>query len=125
MEFHKCTICGKIVAMVKDGVPDTICCGKPMQKLIPNTSDGAGEKHVPSAQAKDEVLSVKVGAVEHPMTEAHHIEWIAIETTAGNQRKVLDPLGKPEAKFALLPGEKVNAVYEYCNLHGLWRLDMR
>jgi superoxide reductase len=111
--------------MVKDGVPDTICCGKPMQKLIPNTSDGAGEKHVPSAQAKEEVLSVKVGAVEHPMTEAHHIEWIAIETTAGNQRKVLDPLGKPEAKFALLPGEKVNAVYEYCNLHGLWKLDMR
>jgi superoxide reductase len=125
MEFHKCAICGKIVAMVKDGVPDTICCGKPMLKLIPNTSDGAGEKHVPSAQAKDEVLSVKVGAVEHPMTEAHHIEWIAIETTAGNQRKVLDPLGKPEAKFALLPGEKVNAVYEYCNLHGLWKLDMR
>ena len=125
MEFHKCAICGKIVAMVKDGVPDTICCGKPMLKLIPNTSDGAGEKHVPSAQAKDEVLSVKVGAVEHPMTEAHHIEWIAIETTAGNQRKVLDPLGKPVAKFALLPGEKVNAVYEYCNLHGLWKLDMR
>jgi superoxide reductase len=125
MEFHKCAICGKIVAMVKDGVPDTICCGKPMQKLIPNTSDGAGEKHVPSAQAKDEVLSVKVGAVEHPMTEAHHIEWIAIETTVGNQRKVLDPLGKPETMFALLPGEKVKSVYEYCNLHGLWKLDIK
>ena len=46
MQFHKCAICGKIVAMVKEGVPDTICCGKPMTKLIPNTSDGAGEKHV-------------------------------------------------------------------------------
>ena len=38
---------------------------------------------------------------------------------------VLDPLGKPEAMFALLPGEKVKAVYEYCNLHGLWKLDIK
>jgi superoxide reductase len=67
------------------------------------------------------VLTVKVGAVAHPMVDAHHIEWIAVETTLGNQRKELDPLGKPEAEFALLPGEKVKAVYEYCNLHGLWK----
>lgn len=122
MEFFKCDICGKIVAMVKNGAPDTLCCGKPMVKLIPNTSDGAGEKHVPVAEVKGNVVTVKVGAVEHPMVEAHHIDWIAIETTLGNQRKVLDPLGKPEAAFALLPGETVKAVYEYCNLHGLWKL---
>ena len=125
MEFYKCAICGKIVAIVKDGVPDTICCGKPMTKLIPNTSDGAGEKHVPVAMVEGNVLSVKVGAVEHPMTAEHHIEWIALETSLGNQRKMLKPIEKPEAKFALLPGEKVKSVYEYCNLHGLWKLDMK
>jgi superoxide reductase len=124
MEFYKCAICGKIVAMVNDGVPDTICCGEPMAKHVPNTSDGAGEKHVPAANVEGDVLSVKVGTIEHPMVEAHHIEWIAIETSSGNQRKLLDPLGKPEAKFALLPGDKVKAVYEYCNLHGLWKLEM-
>jgi superoxide reductase len=123
MEFYKCEICGKIVAMVKEGVPDTICCGKPMARLVPNTSDGAGEKHVPAAEVKGNVLSVKIGAVEHPMTEAHHIEWVAVETSLGNQRKMLNPLGKPEASFALLPGEKVKSVYEYCNLHGLWKLN--
>ena len=123
MEFYKCEICGKIVAMVKEGVPDTICCGKPMARLVPNTSDGAGEKHVPAAEVKGSVLSVKIGAVEHPMTEAHHIEWVAVETSLGNQRKMLNPLGKPEASFALLPGEKVKSVYEYCNLHGLWKLN--
>ena len=125
MEFYKCAICGKVVAIVKDGVPDTICCGKPMTKLIPNTSDGAGEKHVPVAMVEGNVLSVKVGAVEHPMTAEHHIEWIALETSLGNQRKMLKPIEKPEAKFALLPGEKVKSVYEYCNLHGLWKLDMK
>jgi superoxide reductase len=123
MEFYKCEICGKIVAMVKEGVPDTICCGKPMARLVPNTSDGAGEKHVPAAEVKGSVLSVKIGTVEHPMTEAHHIEWVAVETSLGNQRKMLNPLGKPEASFALLSDEKVKSVYEYCNLHGLWKLN--
>ena len=125
MEFYKCSICGKIVAMVKDGFGDVVCCNEPMEKLVPNTSDGAGEKHVPAAEVKDGVVSVKVGAVEHPMTKEHHIEWIAVETSSGNQRKVLDSLGKPEAMFALLPEEKVQAVYEYCNLHGLWKLDVK
>ena len=124
MEFYKCAICGKIVAMVKEGVPDTVCCGKPMAELVPNTSDGAGEKHVPTVSVEGDVLTVRVGAVEHPMIEAHHIEWIAVETVSGNQRKILDPLGKPEAKFALLPGEKVKGVYEYCNLHGLWKAEI-
>ena len=125
MEFYKCAICGKIVAMVKEGVPDIFCCGKPMAELVPNTSDGAGEKHVPTVSVEGDVLTVKVGAVEHPMIESHHIEWIAVETVSGNQRKILDPLGKPEAKFALLPGDKVKAAYEYCNLHGLWKLDVK
>lgn len=122
MEFYKCAVCGKIVAMVKPGVPDTVCCGKPMAQLVANTSDGAGEKHVPVVEVKDNVLHVKVGSVEHPMLEEHHIEWIAVETVQGNQRKILDPTGKPEADFALLPGDQVKAVYEYCNLHGLWRV---
>lgn len=124
MEFLKCAVCGKIVAMVKDGAPDTVCCGRSMARLVPNTSDGVHEKHVPVAEAKDGAVHVTVGAVGHPMLEEHHIEWIAIVTTAGKQRKILDPLGKPEADFALLPGETVKAVYEYCNLHGLWRLDV-
>lgn len=122
MEFYKCAVCGKIVAMVKPGVPDTVCCGKPMAQLVANTSDGAGEKHVPVVEVKDNVLHVKVGSVEHPMLEEHHIEWIAVETVQGNQRKILDPTSKPEADFALLPGDQVKAVYEYCNLHGLWRV---
>ena len=124
MEFYKCSICGKIVAIVKDGFGDTECCGEPMAKLVPNTSDGAGEKHVPAAKVEGNTLSVQVGTVEHPMTSEHHIEWIALETSLGNQRKMLNPLKKPEAKFALMAGEKVKAVYEYCNLHGLWKAAM-
>ncbi|MCR4911660.1 MAG: desulfoferrodoxin [Bacilli bacterium] len=122
MKFYKCPICGKIIAIVdaKPGVP-TICCGRPMEELEPNTQDGAHEKHIPVYEVKDNVLTVKVGSVEHPMMDAHFIQWIAVQTTMGNKRAVLKPGEKPEARFALLPGEEVIAVLEYCNLHGLYQ----
>ena len=121
MKFYKCEICGKIVAMVKETPVDTMCCGQAMRELVPGTTDGASEKHVPVYTLEGNTVKVKVGSVEHPMTDAHHIEWIAIETENGNQRKELKPGDKPEVAFALLPGDKVKSIYEYCNLHGLWK----
>ena len=121
MKFYKCEICGKIVAMVKETPVDTMCCGQAMRELVPGTTDGATEKHVPVYTLEGNTVKVKVGSVEHPMTDAHHIEWIAIETENGNQRKELKPGDKPEATFALVPRDKIKSVYEYCNLHGLWK----
>ena len=121
MKFYKCEICGKIVAMVKETPVDTMCCGQAMRELVPGTTDGAAEKHVPVYTLEGNTVKVKVGSMEHPMTDAHHIEWIAIETENGNQRKELKPGDKPEATFALVPRDKVKSVYEYCNIHGLWK----
>ena len=141
MRFYKCDICGKIVAMVKSTDVDTVCCGQPMRELVPGTTDGAKEKHVPVYTVCGSTVTVKVGSAEHPMTDAHRIEWIAIETELlvaenvavrvgrdrggkgenGNQRKELKTGEKPEATFALVPYDKVKSVYEYCNLHGLWK----
>lgn len=120
MKFFKCRHCGKIIAVVNERNVPTICCGEPMSEMIPNTSDGAFEKHVPVYEVKDNVVTVTVGEVKHPMMENHYIEWIAIETNFGNQRKVLKPGEEPVAKFALLEGEKVIRVVEHCNLHGLY-----
>ena len=121
MKFYKCEICGKIVAMVKETPVDTMCCGQAMRELVPGTTDGATEKHVPVYTVDGNTVKVKVGSMEHPMTDAHRIEWIAIETESGNQRKKLKAGDKPEATFALVPYDKVKSVYEYCNLHGLWK----
>ena len=120
MRFFRCKHCGKIVALVNDVRVPTICCGEPMEELIPNTQDGTREKHVPVFEVKDRIVHVKVGEVEHPMIDAHYIQWIMLVTNLGNQRKVLKPGQKPEADFALLEGEEVVAVLEYCNLHGLY-----
>ena len=120
MKFFKCKHCGKIIAVVNDKPVPTICCGEPMSELIPNTEDGAHEKHIPVFEVEGNVVHVRVGEVTHPMLEGHFIEWIALETNLGNQRKVLRPGDEPKADFALLPGEKVIRVVEHCNLHGLY-----
>ena len=121
MKFFKCPVCGKIIAMVEERSVPTICCGRPMEELVPNTSDGAHEKHLPVYKVENGICHVVVGEVEHPMLDAHYIQWIAIQTNFGNQRKRLNPGDKPVADFALLPGEKVIAAFEYCNLHGLYK----
>ena len=123
MKFLRCELCGKIVAVVKDSACPTKCCGQAMVEMVPNTQDGAHEKHIPVFEIVENVVHVKVGSVEHPMMDNHYIEWIAIQTNMGNQRKILKPGEKPEADFALLPGEKVVAVLEHCNLHGLYKAE--
>ena len=120
MKFYKCKHCGKIIAIVNDKAVPTICCGEPMVELVPNVEDGAHEKHLPVYKVEGNIVHVEVGEVLHPMLETHYIEWIAIKTNFGNQRKVLKPGDEPKADFALLPGEKVEAVLEHCNLHGLY-----
>ena len=121
MTFYKCEHCGNIIAMVKNtGVP-VVCCGEKMKEIVPGTVDASLEKHVPVFEVKDNVVYVTVGAVIHPMEEKHFIEWISLQTNAGNQRKVLKPGTEPKAAFAICEGETVEAVYAYCNLHGLWK----
>ena len=121
MKFYRCSHCGQIIAIVKGtGVP-VICCGEPMQEIIAGTTDAAVEKHVPVFEVNGDLVTVKVGAAEHPMLEEHYIEWIALKTEKGNQRKALKPGDAPEACFKICDGDRVEAVYAYCNLHSLWK----
>lgn len=79
MKLLKCAVCGNIVEMIEDkGVP-VMCCGKPMNELQANTTDGALEKHVPVAEIVDGSLHVKVGSMEHPMLAEHYITMILVE----------------------------------------------
>ena len=121
VKFYRCAICGKIIVIVKETAVPTICCGQEMAQLIPGTTDGAAEKHVPVVTRKGNIVEVKVGSVEHPMTNEHYIQWICLQTKQGNQRKMLNPTDKPEAKFMIFEDDEIEAVYEYCNLHSLWK----
>lgn len=122
--FFICQHCKNIIQMVEDkGVP-VVCCGEKMKELLPNTTDAAGEKHVPVVAVEGNTVCVKVGEVTHPMLEEHHIAWIYLQTTNGGQMRYLDHTGAPEAVFTLAEGEKAVAAFEYCNLHGLWKKEV-
>jgi len=95
-----------------------------MQELVPNTVDAAQEKHVPVYEINGRKLTVKVGSVEHPMVNEHYIQWIYVRTNNGGQRVCLNPGEAPMAVFDISEGEPVE-VYEYCNLHGLWKAEIK
>ena len=119
-KFYICPKCKKIIAVVKDTPVPTMCCGEKMVEIVPNTSDGAREKHVPVIKVEGTKVTVTVGEVMHPMTEAHYIEWIGIQTKNCNQRKVLLPTDKPEAVFYIAEDDEVKCAFAYCNLHSLF-----
>ncbi len=121
LKFYRCKGCGKIAVILKDSACPTKCCGEPMEELTANTVDAAVEKHVPVVTREGNKLTVSVGAVEHPMLEEHYIQFIALETEKGFRIAYLNPGEKPVVDF--LADEKVTVVYEYCNLHGLWKTE--
>ncbi|MBR2561741.1 MAG: desulfoferrodoxin [Eubacterium sp.] len=123
MKFYRCAKCGKIIGIIQDSACPTMCCGQAMDELTANTTDGAHEKHVPVITIDGSKVTVEVGSVAHPMLEAHYIQWIALETKQGMQRKPLKPDTEPKAVFALAEGDEVVCAYEYCNLHGLWKAE--
>ena len=92
LKYYICEHCGNIITKLKDSKVPVMCCGQKMNELV-----------------------------EHPMVEEHYIEWIDVQTSQGFQHKVLNPGDKPQACFSLCEGETVEAVYAYCNLHGLWK----
>ena len=123
-KFFICKHCGNLVGMVfSSGVP-TVCCGEKMTELVANTTDAAKEKHVPVVTVEGNLVTVTVGSVDHPMLPEHYIQWIYLQTEDGGHRKALEPGQAPKAVFALTEGEKPVAVYEYCNLHGLWKANL-
>ena len=59
--------------------------------------------------------------VPHVMEDAHYIEWILVKGERENREVLLSP--GEEAKF-VAPYEKGALIYSYCNLHGLWKVEV-
>ena len=121
-KFYKCNRCGNVVEKVVDSRVPVVCCGEKMEELVPNTVDASGEKHVPVVtNLGDGRIKVEVGSVHHPMEKEHHIAFIYVETDKGGIR--IDLKDEPVAEVCTC-GAKPLAVYEYCNLHGLWKTEL-
>lgn len=120
-KFYLCERSGEIVVKVRDADAPLECCSEELRELVPGTTEGAEEKHIPVYRVENNVVKVRVGSADHPMLPEHYIEWIFLQTKQGNQWKPLRPGDEPAACFALCEGDRVEAVYACCNLHSLWK----
>jgi superoxide reductase len=118
-QIWKCEVCGNIIEILHEGADSLVCCDKPMILKKPQTQDPEkDEKHVPVIEDK----KVKIGAIEHPMEEKHYIEWIEGVGKNNKYCKVfLNPGDKPEIEFDF----EVKQARAYCNLHGLWKSEIK
>jgi len=117
--LYYCKHCKNLVEVTQIGAEALVCCGEPMTLLKANTTDAAGEKHVPVITETADGILVTVGSVEHPMTEEHHIVFIEVITESEVYRKELKPGMKPQAEFPIKRADVIE-VREFCNLHMLW-----
>ena len=118
-KFYKCRHCGNVIEKIVDSKVPVVCCGEKMEELVPNTVEASVEKHLPVVTRIDDCsIKVEVGSVAHPMLPEHHIAFIYVETENGGIRVNLSD--KPEAVICTCSSRLI-AVYEYCNLHGLWK----
>lgn len=120
-EIYKCEACGNIVEVLHGGAGELVCCDQPMVLLSEKSEDQGQEKHVPVIEKVEKGVKVTVGSVEHPMEEAHFIEWIELIADGKSYRQHLNPGDKPEAVFQVECGTMT--AREHCNKHGLWKAD--
>ena len=123
VKFYKCTKCANLFVKVIEGPCTPVCCGEPCVELVAGSTDAATEKHVPFVTREGGKIIAKVGEVAHPMLDAHYIQFVALATDDRLEIKKLQPGAEPVAEFACNGAENVT-IYEYCNLHGLWKAEI-
>ncbi len=124
LKIYKCPKCGNMVEFIVKKACTPQCCGVAMEEVVANTTDAAQEKHVPVISCEGNLVTVRVGSVDHPMLPEHFIEWVVLVTKEGVFRKAMEPGSEPAVCFALTEGDAPVAAYAYCNLHGLWKAEV-
>jgi len=96
-----------------------------MNLMPEQTAEFKTEKHVPYPTKTANGTNVVVGeSALHPMVDNHYIEWIEIENGSYVNRKYLKPGDAPSAEF-YVPLQKGMIVREFCNVHGLWKFEVK
>lgn len=122
MKFFKCNNDSLVIPVTKNFTNESSL--QNADEITPNSVDAAKEKHMPVVTCTENLITVNVGSVAHPMTEEHSITTVMLETQKGGQYQFLPPDGEPIAKFQVASGDRAVAAYAYCNLHGLWKVDI-
>ncbi|MFH1589439.1 MAG: desulfoferrodoxin family protein [archaeon] len=120
-KIYKSRTTGMLVSPVKDGEGTLKLGDEELEELREFSPELEGkEKHVPVVEIQGNIVTVKVGSIEHPMEEKHYIELIQLlQNDEVIFEKRLYPGDKPIAVFHVDKTTNLRA-REFCNLHGLW-----
>lgn len=121
LELYKCHVCGNLVQVILDGVGELICCGQPMEHLVPKFDEGdeISEKHVPVLEQDENRRFVRLKY--HPMTEEHYIQFIEVYSKDKSRLALKYLTPNEKAEFDITHFEENIEMLEHCNIHGLWR----
>lgn len=122
IKFFVCKHCGKIIKELNSTNSKNVCCGEEMQILVANSVDASVEKHVPVVEMIEDELLIKIGSTLHPMTKEHYIQWVIVKNDDRCYEVELFPEQDPVVRVPLLRNA---TVYAYCNLHGLWKTEIK
>lgn len=121
LELYKCDVCGNLVQVMLSGEGDLVCCGKPMEHILPQNDNGdemLHEKHIPTIDVNGEVTTIRVD--NHPMAQNHYIMFLQTISNDNDEvcTKYLYPVGEAVMR---LNGENKNiSARSYCNIHGMY-----
>lgn len=119
--LYKCEICGNLCGVAEAHQGILTCCNQEMKELSVITGNEGLEKHKPVITKEGEVVTIKVGSVEHPMEEKHYIGLIQLlHNGKVIKEKRLNFNSKPIARFIAPQDIKELSARAYCNLHGFW-----
>ena len=109
-KFYVCPVCGNVIRSTGEAVVS--CCGI---TLPPLEAEQADDDHNVTTEVVEDEYYV---TIDHPMTKAHYISFIAAVSDQGVQFVKLYPEGNAEARFKI---NRVKYLYVYCNRHGLFQ----
>ena len=76
VQFFKCPKCGNVMLKVAGFTVTPYCCGVPMEEMVPNTTEGKNEYHLPHITHHDaHSITVQIGKELHPMSPGHFIQY--------------------------------------------------
>lgn len=113
-KFYVCPVCGNVIHTMGEAVIN--CHGV---QLVPSLAEPLDEKHKVNIDIVEDEYFVQV---EHDMTKAHYISFIAAASPDRMQMVKLYPEGDGSARFKT---RAVKRLYFYCNRDGLFYLDTK
>ena len=109
--FYLCPVCGNVIRTSGEAVVS--CCGITLPPLEAEAPDP--EHSLRAERVEDEYWVT----LDHPMTKAHYVTFIAGVSDQGVQLVKLYPEWNAEARFRI---DGVRDLYACCNQHGLFRI---